>query len=136
MAASNPPDRTQEQSIKARKHQLFGADDDQARSGPRPTFAELLRVTPADPLSPLTKGILWTVGALVILLLLAAFATVATRTRARPRPRPRPAETVSLGHSQPRIDCAVGVARSTWDQPFRKVSEPILRRAGSVNSLS
>ena len=97
MAASNPPNQTQEQSIKARKHQLFGADDDQAQSGPRQSFAELLRITPADPLSPLTKGILWVVGSLVILLLLAAFTTVGTRTR----PRPKPAATVGLDRSQP-----------------------------------
>ena len=107
MAASNPHDRTQEQSIKARKHQLFGADDDQAESSPRATFAELLRDTPADPLSPLTRGILWTVGALVILLLVVAFATIGTRPRVRPRPRPQPIESVRLDRLRPPLDRAV-----------------------------
>ena len=99
MVAPNPHHRTQEQSIKARKHQLFEADDDHAHSGPRQSFAEILRVTPADPLTPAIKGILWVVGTLVILLLLAGFTTVGKR---KPRPRPQPVENVRWEPDQPR----------------------------------
>ncbi len=68
--------RTQEQSIKARKHQLFEDEDfGTVSSGPRLSFPELLRVTPADPLSPALKALLWVVGTVVVLLLLAALLT-------------------------------------------------------------
>ncbi|WP_435008950.1 hypothetical protein P12x_000201 [Tundrisphaera lichenicola] len=76
---SNPHDqRTQEQSIKARKHQLFEVDEpveSPTSSGPRKSFAECLRETPAAPLSPAVKGLLWAVGVVVFLLLALALAT-------------------------------------------------------------
>lgn len=86
MAPPDPHQRTQEQSIKARKHQLFEADDRSGEDGPRRSFADVVRSTPAAPLSPALRATLWVVGALVILLLLAAFAKVGTR-----KPKPRPA---------------------------------------------
>ena len=87
MAPPDPHQRTQEQSIKARKHQLFESDES-TESGPRQSFAETLRTTPADPLSPPIKAGLWVLGTLVILLLLAAFAKVGTK---KPTPKKRPA---------------------------------------------
>jgi hypothetical protein len=70
--APDPHHRTQEQSIKARKHQLFEDEDLASASGPSLPFPELLRVTPAEPLSPAIKALLWVVGTLVVLMLLAA----------------------------------------------------------------
>ena len=54
-------------------------------TGPRRSFQDCLRETPADPLSTPVKGLLWTVGTVVILLLVAALATGGNR---KPRPRP------------------------------------------------
>ncbi len=66
------PRQTQEQSIKARKNQLF---DDHAPApdlGSSKPFKDFLRDTPAAPLSGGTKAVLWTAGVLVALLLVAA----------------------------------------------------------------
>ena len=88
MPPPDRPQRTQEQSIKARKHQLFESDEHSGEHSPRQTFADLLRATPADPLAPGVRAALWVVGALVIVILLAAFLKVGTRA---PRPHARPA---------------------------------------------
>jgi len=85
MAPDPPHQRTQEQSIKARKHQLFESDE-QVAAGPRQSFADCLRQTPATPLSAPVKAGLWAVGTLVILLLAAALATSGNR---KPRPAPK-----------------------------------------------
>jgi hypothetical protein len=69
-----PHQRTQEQSIKARKHELFEVDEP-LDTGPRRSLQECLRTTPADPLSTPLKALLWTLGTVVILLLIAALAT-------------------------------------------------------------
>jgi len=90
MAAPDPHHRTQEQSIKARKHQLFDSDE-HAEFGPHRSFAECLRETPAAPLSPAIKVILWVVGTLVIAILLLAFVKVGTR---KPRGRATPSAAV------------------------------------------
>ncbi len=71
-------DETQEQSIKARKHQLY-EDDPVLDTGPRRSFKECLRETPAEPLSTPIKALLWTLGTVVILILVAALATIGTR---------------------------------------------------------
>jgi len=84
----DPPSRTQEQSIKARKHQLF--EDDFVESGPRQSFQECLRTTPADPLSTPLKALLWVVGTVVVLLLVAALLTSGKK------PKPRAASTLTL----------------------------------------
>ncbi len=77
-----PEPEAQEQSIKARKHQLY-EDDPILDTGPRRSFKDCLRETPSEPLSPLIKALLWTVGTVVILVLLAALATIGTR---KPKP--------------------------------------------------
>ncbi len=96
MPAHDPYSQTQEQSIKARKHQLYETDDTASQSGPRRSFEECLRQTPADPLSPTVKALLWVVGTLVIVLLLAAFARVATHHKPRPRRNPTTAIAPTL----------------------------------------
>ena len=82
--APDPHHRTQEQSIKARKNQLFDSDEND-QFGPRRSFAECLRETPAAPVPLAIKALLWVVGCLVVLILLLAFAKVGTKT---PRPNP------------------------------------------------
>jgi hypothetical protein len=81
------PIRSQEQSIKARKSQLFDADEPvrDAGAGPRRSFQECLKTTPADPLSTMVKALLWTVGVVVALLLVFALATSGPR---KPKPKP------------------------------------------------
>jgi hypothetical protein len=63
----------QDQSIKARKSELFDARHAEPGRVVRP-FAEYLRETPATPLSPGWKAGLWALGALVALLLVASLA--------------------------------------------------------------
>ena len=75
-------DEIQDRSIKARKHQLY-EDDPVLDTGPRRPFKECLRETPADPLSIPIKALLWTLGTVVIILLLAALATIGTK---KPKP--------------------------------------------------
>ncbi len=53
---------TQEQSIKARKHQLFEADAPTGEVGSGRPFKEFVRTTPAEPLSGLVKAALWAAG--------------------------------------------------------------------------
>src|SRR4051794_17529194 len=64
----------QEQSIKARKTELFVSDEPVA-TGPRKSLREYLRETPATPLSKNTKLMLWGSAAPVLLLFLGAVAT-------------------------------------------------------------
>lgn len=85
MPAHHDHHEAQDRSIKARKNQLFEADE--VESGPRRSFAQALRETPAAPLDPVSRGALWAVGVVVVLLLLAAFARVGTR---KPKARPKP----------------------------------------------
>ena len=71
-----PPPREEEQSIRARKAEMFERTESPKPTGPTsPTkpFAVYLRETPATPLSGMTKAILWAVGALVVLLLIVGF---------------------------------------------------------------
>jgi hypothetical protein len=85
MAPEPPNQRTQEQSIKARKHDLFDADEPVERSsGPRRSVQDCLRQTPADPLSTPLKALLWTLGTVVILILIVALATSGTN---KPKPK-------------------------------------------------
>lgn len=90
MPVPDPYSRTQEQSIKARKHELFEDPTDEhpsLGSAPRRSFAECLRDTPARPLDPSVRIGLWAIGVLVVLLLLAAFAKVGSRpSKHRPTP--------------------------------------------------
>ena len=70
-----PPSREQELSIRERKQLLFESDAPataRADASSRRPFAEYLRTTPAEPLSPAAKGVLYGVGGLVVLLLVAA----------------------------------------------------------------
>ena len=65
--------REQEQSIRARKQLIFGEEElpGQGRRATTKPFSEYLRTTPPAPLSTATKAMLWAVGAVVVLLLIA-----------------------------------------------------------------
>lgn len=76
----NHSSREQEQSIKARKHELFAPE---SPSGPRRQFAEYLREAPPAPLSSFQKASLGAVGVLVALLFLAAILTVPGHSHAK-----------------------------------------------------
>jgi hypothetical protein len=66
--------REQEQSIKARKREIF---EDEHHSGlPRRPFSEYIANAPTAPLSAGQKAVLGAVAALVVLLLLAALLTM------------------------------------------------------------
>ena len=79
--------REQEQSIKARKKELFDRESKVA-AGPRRRFSEYIAATPPAPLSGGLKAALWCVGAVVLLLFLATLLTIpGPRDRAHPRPR-------------------------------------------------
>ena len=82
---STPP-RDHDPSIKARKQQLYDDPADAAPTGPRRSFAEVLKATPAAPLSGGTKASLWAVGVLVALLLGAALVK-SSRPRVKAAPK-------------------------------------------------
>lgn len=86
MAPETPiPHASQEQSIRERKQELFAEEPVIVEH--RESFATHLQTTPAAPLSGLAKGILWTVGVLVLLLFVAALSSGrAPRARRRPAP--------------------------------------------------
>jgi hypothetical protein len=71
MASERQNMSEQEISMKAREHELYVPNSD-TNAKPVKPFAVYLRETPAEPLSPTTKAILWTVGTVVALLFLAA----------------------------------------------------------------
>ena len=71
-----------EQSIKARKHELY-AEETHADTGPQKPLSAYLKDTPPTPLSLTSKIILWAVAILVGLLFFAAL--LAPRTQP-PRP--------------------------------------------------
>ena len=116
MAPPDQPQRTQEQSIKARKHQLFESDERSGEHGPRQSFADLLRATPADPLAPGLRAALWVVGTLVILLLLAAFLKVGTR-KSQPRTPPAASSPHPLETRSWLADRRAGLERAADDLP-------------------
>ena len=68
-------------SIKARKQQLFEADEPAPSAGSTKPFSEFLRETPADPMPGWLKAVLWSAGAVVALMLVLALLRVG-----RPRP--------------------------------------------------
>ena len=72
---------TQEQSIKARKHELFAAEE--SPLGPSKPFGQYILETPPSPLLLTDKMMLGGVAALVLLLLVVALVSAF-----RPRPAP------------------------------------------------
>jgi hypothetical protein len=79
MASERQNMSEQEISIKAREHELYVRQASETDAKPVKPFEFYLRETPAEPLSPATKAILWVIGAVVALLFLAACWRAATR---------------------------------------------------------
>ncbi len=85
----------QEISIKARAHELF---HESGQVGPVPStkpFAFYLRETPAVPISPTIKAVLWMAGIIVALLFIAAVWRLMVRhgPQRTPAPARRAAKT-------------------------------------------
>jgi hypothetical protein len=69
----------QEHSIKARGKELFDEPLKPENSQPTKPFRDYLSETPAQPVSTFTKVVLWFVGIVVAVLLLAALWRVSLR---------------------------------------------------------
>jgi hypothetical protein len=97
MAAESSKQRElQEKSIKARKNELFvGEAADLA--GPRKTFHQVLRETPAAPLSKNVKLMLWGSAAPVALLFVASLLRVGNATNVTTPAEP----SISLAGTKP-----------------------------------
>ncbi|WP_337176779.1 hypothetical protein [Paludisphaera sp.] len=78
----------QEVSIRRRGHELFV--EEQAPKGPSRPFAEVLRETPAAPLSGLVKAALWAIAIVAALLFAAALWRLINRPNPKPPRRARP----------------------------------------------
>jgi hypothetical protein len=97
--ADKHQNETQEQSIKARKNQLF--DDETPSVGAGRPFKEFLRETSATPLSPVIRAILWVAALLVMVMLVAAlFKKFNSQTKGGPRPAPKAAWTTGARPSE------------------------------------
>ena len=85
MASETPGAReTQEQSIKARKKELFQEEPAPvAPAGPHKSIKDYLRTARATPLAPGSKAALWVAAVLVVLLFVAALVTSGSRPRHR-----------------------------------------------------
>jgi hypothetical protein len=72
---------TQEQSIKARKSELFEEEAREVEGGPMRPFRAYLETTPAAPLSLGIKASLWSTGVVVGILFVAGVAGGKTRAK-------------------------------------------------------
>jgi hypothetical protein len=75
----------QERSIKAREHELYVKPLPATEGQVRKPFPVYLRETPAEPLSPMTKTLLWIAGVLVVIVFLAAIWRTTQRRTLKPR---------------------------------------------------
>jgi hypothetical protein len=90
------PLEAQDRSIKARKSQLFEAEDASDGQTIKPFKAYLLTV-PAAPVSPVIKGVLWAAAGVVFLLFLAAmFIGPPPKPRRARRPSTAPARHTAI----------------------------------------
>lgn len=112
----------QEVSIRRRAGELFvDADADSASRGPSRPFSEILRETPAAPLSGAVKAALWAVAILAALLFVAALWRLINRPnpaaprRSRPRGAARAPKAAALPGTPPTI--ALGMSTPTDQEP-------------------
>jgi hypothetical protein len=90
MASERQNMSDQDISIKAREAEVYLNPLSEADSKPVKPFPVYLRETPAEPLSPTTKAILWMVGIIVGLLFLAAVWRVSHGHLTRPHSKTAP----------------------------------------------
>jgi cytoskeletal protein RodZ len=95
MSAAHRDEPEQEISIRRREHELFRSHADESQEGPTRPFAEYLRETPAPPLSPGVKAVLWALAVVVALLFAAALWRSISRTNARAPKKPKTAPAAS-----------------------------------------
>ncbi|HEY2154100.1 MAG TPA: hypothetical protein VGH33_00620 [Isosphaeraceae bacterium] len=100
---------TQEQSIKARKHQLFEPDAPAFEVGSGRSFKDFVRTTPAAPMSGLTRAALWAAGVVVAVVLVGALLKTFHRP---PQAGPRPARKAAGVELPDRRDALVNVLRN------------------------
>jgi hypothetical protein len=84
----------QEHSIKARANELFVEEAPIAAPTATKPFEVYLRETPAQPVSPAIKVILWILGFIVVVLLLMALWRVSHRHAGKPPAGVESAQTV------------------------------------------
>ena len=114
---------TQEQSIKARKSELYDAEA--KPSGPRAyrkPFAVLRRETPPTPLSLGVKAILWGVGLVVVGLLVLTFLTAG---KAKPAPKPKAKAAAPVKAVARLVVPGFLVVLTSPDTDFRPCSWPL-----------
>jgi hypothetical protein len=93
--ADKHQNETQEQSIKARKNELFEEEVPVFLNSSRP-FRDFLRETPAEPLSGAAKAMLWAAGVIVAVLLVAALdRSFHSSSKAGARPTKKAAQVVA-----------------------------------------
>jgi hypothetical protein len=69
----------QEHSIKSRAHEVFAKQNQETGNRPTKPFPVYLRETPAFPMSPTVKAMLWFAGIIVGILFLAAVLKLSLR---------------------------------------------------------
>jgi hypothetical protein len=107
MASERQNMSEEERSIQAREHELYVKPLPEEFVKPVKPFPVYLRETPAEPLSPTTKAILWMTGIVVAMLFFASLWKLA-----RPRSGKAQAEignpvattAMLLGPTSPRVD--------------------------------
>jgi hypothetical protein len=104
----------EEQSIKARKHEVYEMEPQPVVGAVQKPFREYLRETPPAPLAPAVKIALWVVAVLVVLLFLASLVVP------RSRPRRSQGSRASLGAPEGGPDETVWVAQR--EEVMRSVS--------------
>jgi hypothetical protein len=124
MSAAHRDEPEQEISIRRREHELFRSHAEELPEGPTRTFAEYLRDTPAPPLSPGVKAVLWILASVVALLFAAALWRSINRTNARAPKNPEPAPGASASLT-PRPG-AVAARSPQPGRPARLPSSPNL----------
>jgi hypothetical protein len=103
MTAMAKHPETQEQSIKARKHQLFEPDAPAVEVGSGRSFKDFVRTTPATPMSGLTRAALWAAGVVLALVVVAALLKT---FHGPPQAAPRPARKAAAAY-RPSVDLAL-----------------------------
>ncbi len=103
MATSRGIPEDQESSIKTRANEVFSEEQE---SSPIKAFGEYLQNTPATPLSPELKALLWVVALVVLLLFIGAILRIQRGGR---RPR-APIPPAPASRHQPQQQRSIRVA--------------------------
>jgi hypothetical protein len=115
MASERQNMSEQDISIKAREHELYVRPVSEADSKPVKPFEVYLRETPAEPLSPATKGVLAVVSIIVGLLFLGALWRATTHHAPANRTRKAgPAVKAAVLRSPFALPVSQSKASSSW----------------------